>query len=51
MRGEQESFLITPRDEDYSQWYQDVISAAQMVRSPEAVHHGGRSLSSLMRYL
>lgn len=27
----QESFVITPRSEDYSQWYQDVISAAQMV--------------------
>eukprot|EP00292_Cryptomonas_paramecium_P011029 CAMPEP_0113669752 /NCGR_PEP_ID=MMETSP0038_2-20120614/4747_1 /TAXON_ID=2898 /ORGANISM="Cryptomonas paramecium" /LENGTH=324 /DNA_ID=CAMNT_0000585675 /DNA_START=308 /DNA_END=1279 /DNA_ORIENTATION=+ /assembly_acc=CAM_ASM_000170 len=31
IRSEQESFVITPRSEDYSQWYHDVISAAQMV--------------------
>ncbi|EKX48097.1 prolyl-tRNA synthetase, partial [Guillardia theta CCMP2712] len=28
---EKENFVITPRATDYSQWYQDVIQAAQMV--------------------
>eukprot|EP00960_Hanusia_phi_P060609 764559-Hanusia_phi.AAC.2 len=29
--NDRENFVITPRSTDYSQWYQDVIQAAQMV--------------------
>jgi len=37
--GDEKNFKITPRAEDYSQWYADVISAAEVRHTPERVGH------------